>query len=129
MRAYRIHEANGLDSLKLEDLPEPEPGHGQVAVRVRAASLNYRDLLVIQGSYARNLPLPLVPLSDGAGEVAAVGPGVTRFRPGDRVAGCFFSDWAAGPMIEAAGKSALGGAVDGMLAERVVLPEGGLVRT
>jgi NADPH:quinone reductase-like Zn-dependent oxidoreductase len=128
MRAYRIHEANGLDALKREELPEPEPGHGQVVVRVKAVSLNYRDLLVIKGAYSRNLPLPLVPLSDGAGEVAAVGPGVARFKPGDRVAGCFFSDWAAGPITESATKSARGGAVDGMLAELVVLPEGGLVR-
>jgi NADPH:quinone reductase-like Zn-dependent oxidoreductase len=128
MRAYRIHEANGLDALKREDLPEPVPGHGQVVVRVKAVSLNYRDLLVIKGGYSRNLPLPLVPLSDGAGEVAAVGPGVTRFKPGDRVAGCFFSQWADGPIDETAAKSARGGAVDGMLAEQVVLPEGGIVR-
>jgi NADPH:quinone reductase-like Zn-dependent oxidoreductase len=128
MRAYRIHEANGLDALKREDLPDPEPGHGQVAVRVKAVSLNYRDLMVIKGVYSRNLPLPLIPLSDGAGEVAAVGPGVTRFKPGDRVAGCFFSDWAAGPINESASRSARGGAVDGMLAELVVLPEGGIVR-
>ncbi len=128
MRAYRIHEASGPDALRREDLPEPEAGSGQVVVRVRAASLNYRDLLVIKGAYSRNLPLPLVPLSDGAGEVVAVGPGVTRFRAGDRVAGCFFSAWDAGPITEAAPKSALGGAVDGILAELVALPEGGLVR-
>ena len=128
MRAYRIYEAGGPGSLKAEDLPEPRAGHGQVVVRVRAASLNYRDLLVVKGGYGKNLPLPLVPLSDGAGEVAEVGPGVTKFRPGDRVAGCFFSNWEAGPLTDAATKSALGGAVDGMLAEQVVLPEGGLVR-
>ena len=128
MRAYRIHQASGPDSLQLDDVPEPQAGPGQVVVRVRAASLNYRDLLVIKGEYARNLPLPLVPLSDGAGEVAEVGPGVTRFQPGDRVAGCFFSKWEAGPIDETATKSALGGAVDGMLAERVALPESGLVR-
>jgi NADPH:quinone reductase-like Zn-dependent oxidoreductase len=128
MRAYRIHQASGPESLRLEDLPEPQAGSGQVVVRVRATSLNYRDLMVIKGAYARNLPLPLVPLSDGAGEVAEVGPGVTRFQPGDRVAGCFFSRWDAGPMDETATKSALGGAVDGMLAERVALPESGLVK-
>ncbi len=128
MRAYRIHEANGPGSLTLDDLPEPEAAPGQVVVRVRATSLNYRDLLVIKGLYSRNLPLPLVPLSDGAGEVAAVGPGVTRFQPGDRVAGCFFSRWDDGQLIDRAAKSALGGAVDGMLAERVALPESGLVK-
>jgi NADPH:quinone reductase-like Zn-dependent oxidoreductase len=128
MRAYRIHEANGPGSLKLDELPEPEAGPGRVVVRVRAASLNYRDLLVIKGLYSRNLPLPLIPLSDGAGEVAEVGPGVTRFKPGDRVAGCFFSNWDDGQLDDRASKSALGGAVDGMLAERVALPESGLVR-
>ena len=128
MRAYRIHQASGIGSLTMDDLPEPEAGLGRVVVRVRAASLNYRDLLVIKGAYSRNLPLPMVPLSDGAGEVEAVGPGVTRFRPGDRVAGCFFSDWEGGPLDDRAVKSALGGAVDGMLAERVALPESGLVK-
>jgi NADPH:quinone reductase-like Zn-dependent oxidoreductase len=128
MRAYRIHEAKGPGSLTLDNLPEPEAGPGRVVVKVRAASLNYRDLLVIKGSYSRNLPLPLVPLSDGAGEVAEVGPGVTRFKAGDRVAGCFFSNWDDGPLDDRAAKSALGGAVDGMLAERVSLPESGLVK-
>jgi NADPH:quinone reductase-like Zn-dependent oxidoreductase len=128
MRAYRIHQPGGPDSLRREDLPEPKAGPGQVVVRVRAASLNYRDLLVIKGAYSRNLPLPMVPLSDGAGEVAEVGPGVARFKAGDRVAGCFFSDWGDGPLTDSAAKSARGGAVDGMLAELVVSPEGGLVR-
>ena len=128
MRAYRIHEAGGPDSLKLEDLPEPKAGPGQVLVRVRATSLNYRDLLVIKGLYSKNLPLPLVPLSDGAGEVVEVGPGVARFKAGDRVAGCFFAAWDDGPLTDAASKSARGGAVDGMLAEFVASPEGGLVK-
>jgi NADPH:quinone reductase-like Zn-dependent oxidoreductase len=128
MRAYRIHEAKGPASLTLDDLPEPEAAPGRVVVKVRAASLNYRDLLVIKGAYSRNLPLPLIPLSDGAGEVAEVGPGVTRFKPGDRVAGCFFSRWDGGQIDDRASKSALGGAVDGMLAERVALPESGLVK-
>jgi NADPH:quinone reductase-like Zn-dependent oxidoreductase len=128
MRAYRIHQANGPRSLTLDDLPEPSAGPGMVVVRVRAASLNYRDLLVIKGAYSRNLPLPLVPLSDGAGEVVEVGPGVTRLKPGDRVAGCFFSRWDDGPIDDRAAKSALGGAVDGMLAERVALPESGVVK-
>src|ERR1700677_3046823 len=123
MRAYRIHEATGLDSLKLEDLPEPRASHGQVVGRVGATSLNYRDLLVMKGAYSRNLPLPMVPLSDGAGEVAEVGPGVTRFKVGDRVAGCFFANWSDGPMTDVASKSARGGAIGGMLAEKVVSPE------
>ncbi len=129
MRAYVIRELGGPDGLGLENRPDPRPGPGQLVVRVRAASLNYRDLMIIKGTYSRNLPLPLVPLSDGAGEVVEVGPGVTKFRPGDRVAGCFMTAWQDGPPTEAASKSALGGAVDGMLAELVVLPEGGVVRS
>ncbi len=128
MKAYRIHELGGTGGLRREDLPEPKAGPGEVLVRVRAASLNFRDLMTLKGTYSRNLSLPLVPLSDGAGEVAEVGPGVTRFRPGDRVAGCFMPAWHDGPPDEAAVKSAMGGAVDGMLAELVVLPEGGIVR-
>ena len=129
MRAYRIHEATGVDSLVLDTIPEPLAGPGEVVVRVRATSLNFRDLLVIKGLYSRNLPLPLVPLSDGAGEVVSVGPGVTRFQVGDRVTGCFFSNWVDGPPTETATRSARGGAVGGMLAEYVVSSEEGLVRT
>ena len=128
MRAYRIHEAAGPESLKQEDLPEPKAEPGRVIVRVRATSLNYRDLLVIKGAYSRNLPLPMVPLSDGAGEVVEVGSGVTRFKPGDRVAGCFFAAWDDGQLSDSASKSARGGAIGGMLAEYVSSPEGGLVR-
>jgi NADPH:quinone reductase-like Zn-dependent oxidoreductase len=94
---------------------------------MRAASVNYRDLLMVDGKYSRNLPLPLVPLSDGAGEVAELGPGVSRWAVGDRVMGTFFQDWVAGPITDAAGKSALGGAVDGVLAEYVLLREQGMV--
>ncbi len=127
MRAYRIHQANGPDALTLDDVPEPQAGPGMVVVKVGAASLNYRDLLVVKGAYARNLPPGLIPLSDGAGVVVEVGPGVTQFKPGDRVAGCFFSRWEGGPLDDRAVKSALGGAVDGMLAGHVALPESGLV--
>jgi NADPH:quinone reductase-like Zn-dependent oxidoreductase len=127
MKAYRIHAAKGIESLVVDDLPSPEPGVGEVLVRVRAVSLNYRDLMVVKGFYSKNLPLPLIPCSDGAGEVAAVGPGVTVFKVGDRVASCFFSGWDAGPLTDTAGKTALGGAVDGMLAEERVLPATGLV--
>ena len=127
MKAMRIHKMGGIDDLRPDELPEPKPGPGQVRVRVRAASLNFRDLLVIKGLYSRNLPLPLVPLSDGAGEVVEVGPGVTRFAVGDRVIGIFMQTWTEGAITEAKGKSALGGAIDGVLAEQVVLHEDGLV--
>jgi len=128
MRAYRIHEMAGPEALKLEDLPDPRPGPGQILIRVRATSLNYRDLMAVKGQYSRNLPLPLIPLSDGAGQVVEAGPGATKFRPGDRVAGCFMPAWVDGPPGEEAMKSALGGAVDGMLAELVALPESGVVK-
>lgn len=127
MRALRIHEVGGPEGLRVDEQPTPTPGPGQVLVRVRAASLNFRDLLVIKGQYSRNLPLPMVPLSDGAGEVAAVGAGVTRVKPGDRVAAIFMQTWLAGKVTDAAAKSAMGGAIDGMLAEYVVLHEDGLV--
>jgi NADPH:quinone reductase-like Zn-dependent oxidoreductase len=128
MRAYRIHEFGGPESLRREDLPDPKPGPGQVLVRIKAASLNYRDLLIAKGLYSRHLPLPLIPLSDGAGEVAEIGPGVTRVKPGDRVAGIFMQTWIEGGPSEAKGRSALGGAINGVLAERVVFDQEGLVR-
>ena len=120
---------DGLEALQVVEGPSPTPGPGQVLVRMRAASLNYRDLLIATGRYARGpLKRPLVPLSDGAGEVAAVGPGVRTLARGDRVAGSFFQAWVDGPYRAEMGQSALGGAVDGVLAEEVVLEEGGAVK-
>lgn len=129
MRAWELR-GNGVETLALVERERPRPGPGQVVVRVRAASLNYRDLLVAGGTYTRGGPpkRPLVPLSDGAGEVVATGPGVTRLSRGDRVAGAFFQRWVDGPFDPAAGASALGGALDGVLAEEVVLEEAGAVR-
>jgi NADPH:quinone reductase-like Zn-dependent oxidoreductase len=127
VKALVIHTAFGLENLAIVDRPEPNPGPGQVLVRVRAASLNYRDLLMARGQYNPKLPLPRVLGSDAAGEVAAVGAGVTRFKPGDRVAGCFMQDWEDGPVTDGAARSALGGELDGVIAEQAVLREGGLV--
>jgi NADPH:quinone reductase-like Zn-dependent oxidoreductase len=117
-----------IDSLTIADRPEPRPRPGEVLIRVRACSLNYRDLLILKGLYNKKLPLPLVPLSDGAGEVAGVGEGVTRVKVGDRVAGCFMPAWVEGDVTDAKAKSALGGGGNGMLAEYVVLPAEGVVR-
>ena len=128
MNAYQIQEMTGPTGLQRAEVPEPTVGPGQVKIAVRATSLNYRDLMLVQGQYNPRLPMPCVPLSDGAGEVVEVGPGVTRFAVGDRVAGCFMPGWEAGPPTVAGGKSALGAGGVGMLAERVVLPEGGVVR-
>jgi NADPH:quinone reductase-like Zn-dependent oxidoreductase len=125
MRAYEIVGADGIDALHLADRPRPEPG--EVLVRMRASSINYRDLLTILDPESRGLRYPRIPNSDGAGEVLAVGPGVTRFKPGARVAGTFFQRWDDGPITADAMASALGGARDGVLAEEVLLEERGLV--
>src|SRR5690348_10444813 len=127
MKAWQLTATTGADALKLTTLPEPQPGPGQVKVRVRATSLNYRDLMVAGGRYGPGVPLPLIPLSDGAGEIASVGEGVTRWQVGDRVAGTFFQNWATGPVRREAFESALGGSINGMLAESVILSEGGVV--
>lgn len=127
MRAWEIVSADGVDALTLADRPTPQPGPGRLRVRIRASSINYRDLLTVESPAARNLPYPRVPNSDGAGEVTAVGEGVTRFKPGDRVASCFFQRWNDGGITPDGMASALGGALDGVLAEEVVLAEDGAV--
>lgn len=128
MKVYEIQNSFGLDSLTIAERPDPSPSYGQVLIKVRAVSLNYRDLMVVKGWYDPNIPLPLIPFSDGVGEVVAVGEGVTRVKVGDRVAGIFFQDWIAGKLTAVKTHSALGGAIDGMLAEYVVLHENGLVQ-
>ncbi|MHB1557369.1 MAG: zinc-dependent alcohol dehydrogenase family protein [Isosphaeraceae bacterium] len=127
MRAYRLPAFNGPRSLERVDLPSPEPGPGQVRVRLRAASLNFRDLMISKGVYNPKLRLPLIPLSDGAGEVVAVGDGAGRFRVGDRVMSAFMPGWHEGEPTEVKVRSALGGEVDGVLAEETVLSESGLL--
>lgn len=128
MKVWEIRGEFGLDHLSIAERPEPEPGPGEVVVEVRACSLNYRDLQVVQGQYDPNMQLPRVPFSDGAGEVVAVGEGVTRFERGDRVCGIFMQGWISGGITPDAASTALGGAIDGMLCEKVVLSEEGLVR-
>ena len=127
MRAYEIRDTFGVDALALSERPDPKPGLGQVVVKTKAVSLNFRDLLVVKGDYSRKLPLPMTPCSDCAGEVAAVGEGVTRVKVGDRVAGIFMQTWLDGEVNEAKAKSALGAAIGGVLAESVLLHESGLV--
>ena len=126
MKAWRI-KAFGIDQLALEDLPQPEPKAGEVLVKVHAVSLNYRDLLMVRGHYNPRMTLPRIPCSDGAGEVVAVGEGVTSVKPGDRVAGIFMQRWLDGPPSAETTPGALGGDIDGMLAEYVVLPQTGVV--
>jgi NADPH:quinone reductase-like Zn-dependent oxidoreductase len=117
----------GLENLVLAERPEPQPGARQVVVRVRAASLNYRDLLLIRGAYNPKQKLPVVPCSDGAGVVVAVGDGVTRVRPGDRVCPTFHQAWLAGEPSRERLRATLGGPLDGTLAEFMLLDEEGLV--
>jgi NADPH:quinone reductase-like Zn-dependent oxidoreductase len=128
MRAVVLQDSFGLNSLRLTQRPDPSPGPGQVLVRVRAVSLNYRDLLVVKGQYDPRLPLPRIPCSDGAGEILAVGPGVTAFMPGERVAGLFMQGWLDGGLTAAKARTALGGDLDGMLAEQVVLSADGVIK-
>jgi len=128
MRAFTFEDRLSLDDLRLVERPEPKPGTGQALVRMRAASLNYRDLVVASGGYGRSVKPPLVPVSDGAGEVVEVGAGVTRVKPGDRVAAIFMQAWLDGGLAEDKVRSALGGAIDGVLAERVAFDAEGLVR-
>ncbi|HEY3835591.1 MAG TPA: NAD(P)-dependent alcohol dehydrogenase [Bryobacteraceae bacterium] len=126
MRAYEITKF-GIDELKLSDRPDPQPGFGQVVVKVRAVSLNFRDLMVAKGQYNPKLKMPMVPCSDAAGEVTAVGEGVTRVKAGDRVCGIFMQGWLGGEVNEAVSRTALGGAIDGVLAESAVFHQDGLV--
>jgi NADPH:quinone reductase-like Zn-dependent oxidoreductase len=129
MQAYELRsDQPGLDAVTLVERPEPQPQAGQVLVKMHAASLNYRDLLVAKGSYGSQGVQPIVPLSDGAGEVVAIGFGVTRVQVGDRVAGIFMQRFLAGELTPEKSKSALGGAIDGVLAEYVVFDEEGLVK-
>jgi NADPH:quinone reductase-like Zn-dependent oxidoreductase len=127
MKALVLHTAFGLENLAVVERPDPTPGPGQVLVRVRAASLNYRDLLIAKGQYNPKLQFPRVLGSDGAGEVVATGPGVTRWAAGARVAGCFMPRWTDGPITDAAAKSALGSDNDGVISELAVFDENGLV--
>lgn len=128
MKAYEIQEPFGIDALTLVERPEPQAGPGQVLVRIRAVSLNYRDLLVVKGVWRPTSPR--IPASDGVGEVVAVGEGVTRIRTGDRVAGIFLPGWIDGEVTpEKLQTPSLGGVgLDGTLAEYVSFGEETVVR-
>lgn len=127
--ALRLN-AFGLDNvanLSLEPAPLPALGAADVHVRLHAASLNYRDLMVVLGQYNPKMQLPRILGSDASGEVIAVGPAVTLFKPGDRVCTLFFQNWLSGEIQPLTGKSALGGAIDGVFATERVFPESGLI--
>ncbi len=129
MKCYEIHGPNGVDGLALVDKPAPKPGAGEVLVRLKAATLNYRDLLTIKGGYGSRQKFPLVPVSDGAGVIETVGIDTREFAPGDRVIGSFFQNWIGGEPSEAKMGAALGGSVDGVLTEYRVFPARALVKT
>lgn len=127
MKSYLIDTADGIESIRQVDLPEPSPAAGEVKIELRAASLNYRDLSVASGGYLRNDTRPVVPLSDGAGEVVEVGEAVTQWKVGDRVTPIFVRDWIDGAPTDAVLRTCLGGSVDGVLAEFITMPEQSLV--
>jgi NADPH:quinone reductase-like Zn-dependent oxidoreductase len=128
MRAFQLPQGTGIDALVKIDLPEPKPAHRQVLIKVAACSLNFRDLAIVLGRYRMPTKPNVIPLSDGAGEVVEIGLGVTRVKVGDRVAGNFFQRWYGGHASADTQASALGGSIDGMLADYVVLEEDGVVK-
>ena len=126
MKGWRI-SSFGIDNLEAFEAPIPKPNPGQVIIKVHAASLNYRDLMMVKGFYNPKMALPRIPCSDGAGEIVEVGEGVSDFKIGDRVAGIFMQRWIDGPPSAAKQKAALGGDIEGMLAEYVALDATGVV--
>lgn len=121
MKAIRLRHPAGLDNLKHEEMDGPgAPGPGEIRVRLRASSLNYHDYIVAVGG----IPTPdgRIPMSDGAGEVLAVGPGVTEFAPGDAVVSTFFPNWLDGEPIPGGFAGVPGDGADGYAREEVVAP-------
>ena len=126
MKVWEMHEGG---EWRLGERPAPQAGAGEVVIKMRAASLNFRDVQVRRNIYGLPARVPLIPLSDGAGEVVEVGAGASRFQAGDRVAGAFAPGWVEGAPTPEKAASALGaGSVDGVLAEFIALPETGVVR-
>ena len=129
MRAYQLAKGGaGIDGIVQVERPDPKPAYRQVLVKVGACSLNYRDLAIARGTYRLPVNPNIIPLSDGAGKVIDIGAGVRRVKVGDKVAGNFFQRWSAGEPGPDTHQSALGGGIDGMLAEYVVLEEDGVVK-
>jgi NADPH:quinone reductase-like Zn-dependent oxidoreductase len=128
MKAYEIQQF-GVENLSLVERDTPQPQSNEVLVRMRAASLNYRDLMMVKGVYNPRLKMPLVPFSDGAGEVVEVGSAVTKWKIGDRVCPIFMQGWLNGGLDGTKARTALGGDLDGVLREYAAFDENGLART
>ncbi len=129
MRVYQIEGDWGLGHLRPATRPDPAPGPGQLLLRMTASSLNYRDLVVLDRGYGHFTgALPLVPLSDGVGEVVALGEGVERIALGERVCPMFFPDWIAGEPDLSRLTQSLGGPLDGTMSQYMVMPASGVAR-
>ena len=129
MKVMEMRESWGLEHIKPGTRPERAPGSGEVLVKMAAASVNYRDLVMTQRGYGSHSgQLPLIPLSDGAGTVVETGPGVTRVKRGDLVCPTFAQLWISGPMKEDHRAGMLGGPLDGVMQEFMVLPQHGVVK-
>ena len=128
MKVIEISEAFGLDRLRLVDRPDPAPDSGQLLLKMNAASLNYRDWLMVAGKYDPRQPLPLIPCSDGAAEILTCGDAVTGFAPGDRVLPIFAQRWIDGKPTREKLRSTLGGPLDGVLTQRMVVDAESVVR-
>jgi len=128
MKAIEISEAFGIDRLRLVERPDPDPDAGQLLLKMNAASLNYRDWLMVTGKYNPRQPLPLIPCSDGAAEVLACGDGVKGFAPGDRVLPIFAPRWIDGKPTKEKLRPTLGGPLDGVLTQRMVIDAESVVR-
>jgi NADPH:quinone reductase-like Zn-dependent oxidoreductase len=130
MKEYYLTGNGGVESLKLADKDIPKPGRGQVLIKMYAASINFRDLVVLSGDFHKYAKYQekCVPLSDGAGEIVAIGEGVDEWQNGDRVAGCFFQSWSRGEMRSTDADSGLGGSVHGVLSQYRVFDRSGIVK-
>lgn len=123
MQAIELQAPGGVENLRLVERPMPEPGRQEMIIKVRATALNYRDVEIARGSYHTAFALPLIPLSDGVGEVVAIGAEVTRFKVGDRVCGTFWQRWVGGGFAMAEPSYQRGGPIDGLLSAFARLDE------
>jgi NADPH:quinone reductase-like Zn-dependent oxidoreductase len=129
MKVMEMRDAWGVEHIRSGTRPERAPGPGEVLIEMAAASVNYRDLVMTRRGYGSHSgALPLIPLSDGAGRVAAIGPGVHRVAPGDLVCPAFAQRWIGGALKEEHRGGMLGGPLDGVMQEMMVLPQEGVVK-